>query len=104
VGVKEKQLIKDFALWFADRDLRNSLMAFGVKYNERSENNKLSGKKLYSIGQSIYDTLPKTFTRGDLEAAVRRCSLRTPVKTILWNWKKLGMIVKRGTNEWQKKP
>ena len=103
VGVKEKAVIRDFALWFADTDLRNSLMAFGQKYNERGDENKASGKKTYSVGQSVYDTLPDRFTRGELDAVVRRCGLKTPVKAVICNWKKLGMIVKRGENEWQKK-
>ncbi|MBO4429914.1 MAG: DUF3987 domain-containing protein [Bacteroidaceae bacterium] len=103
VGVKEKVVIRDFALWFADTDLRNSLMAFGQKYNERGDENKASGKKTYSVGQSVYDTLPDRFTRGELDAVVRRCGLKTPVKAVICNWKKLGMIVKHGENEWQKK-
>ena len=78
-------------------------MAFGQKYNERGDENKASGKKIYSVGQSVYDTLPDRFTRGELDAVVRRCGLKTPVKAVICNWKKLGMIVKRGENEWQKK-
>ena len=104
VGVKEKQVIKDFALWFADRDLRNSLMAFGVKYNERSEINRSAKGKQPIVGKTMYDLLPGRFTRGDLEAAMRRNSLKTPTRNVIYNWKKLGMIIKRGDNEWQKKP
>ena len=103
VGMKEKKVIKDFALWFADTDLRNSLMAFGQKYNERSNENKEAKKKAYAVGESVYDALPDRFTRSDLQAVVHRHEMKTPVKVILSNWKKLGMIVKRGENEWQKK-
>lgn len=103
-GMKEKKVIKDFALWFADIDLRNSLLAFGVKYNERSDENKEAKKKTYAVGESVFDALPERFTRGDLQAVVHRHEMKTPVKVILSNWKKLGMIVKRGENEWQKKP
>ena len=103
VGKKEQEVIKNFALWFADRDLQNSICAFGVKYNEREVEDKQAEKRIYAVGESIYDILTERFSRGDLEVLARRQGLKTPVRTILWNWKKLGMIVKRGENEWQKK-
>ena len=103
VGKKEQEVIRNFALWFADMDLKNSLYAFGVKYNEREVEDKQAEKRAYAVGESVYDALTERFSRGDLEAVVRRRGLKTPVRTILWNWKKLGMIVKRGENEWQKK-
>ena len=58
----------------------------------------------YAVGESVFDALPERFTRGDLQAVVHRNEMKTPVKVILSNWKKLDMIVKRGENEWQKKP
>ena len=103
VGKKEQEVIRNFALWFADMDLKNSLYAFGVKYNEREVEDKQAEKRAYAVGESVYDALTERFSRGDLEVVVRRRGLKTPVRTILWNWKKLGMIVKRGDNEWQKK-
>ena len=103
VGKKEQEVIRNFALWFADMDLKNSLYAFGVKYNEREVEDKQAEKRTYAVGESVYDALTERFSRGDLEAVVRRRGLKTPVRTIIWNWKKMGMIVKRGENEWQKK-
>lgn len=103
VGKKEQEVIRNFALWFADMDLKNSLYAFGVKYNEREVEDKLAEKRPYAVGESVYDALTERFSRGDLEVVVRRRGLKTPVRTIIWNWKKMGMIVKRGENEWQKK-
>ena len=103
VGKKEQEVIRNFALWFADMDLKNSLYAFGVKYNEREVEDKQAEKRAYAVGESVYDALTERFSRGDLEVVVRRRGLRTPVRTIIWNWKKMGMIVKRGENEWQKK-
>ena len=103
VGKKEQEVIRNFALWFADMDLKNSLYAFGVKYNEREVEDKQAEKRAYAVGESVYDTLTERFSRGDLEVVVRRRGLKTPVRTIIWNWKKMGMIVKRGENEWQKK-
>ena len=103
VGKKEQEVIRNFALWFADMDLKNSLYAFGVKYNEREVEDKQAEKRAYAVGESVYDALTERFSRGDLEVVVRRRGLKTPVRTIIWNWKKMGMIVKRGENEWQKK-
>ena len=103
VGKKEQEVIRNFALWFADMDLKNSLYAFGVKYNEREVEDKQAEKRTYAVGESVYDALTERFSRGDLEVVVRRRGLKTPVRTIIWNWKKMGMIVKRGENEWQKK-
>ena len=103
VGKKEQEVIRNFALWFADMDLKNSLYAFGVKYNEREVEDKQAEKRAYAVGESVYDALTERFSRGDLDVVVRRRGLKTPVRTIIWNWKKMGMIVKRGENEWQKK-
>ena len=103
VGKKEQEVIRNFALWFADMDLKNSLYAFGVKYNEREVEDKQAEKRAYAVGESVYDALTERFSRGDLEVVVRRRGLKTPVRTIIWNWQKMGMIVKRGENEWQKK-
>ena len=103
VGKKEQEVIRNFALWFADMDLKNSLYAFGVKYNEPEVEDKQAEKRAYAVGESVYDALTERFSRGDLEVVVRRRGLKTPVRTIIWNWKKMGMIVKRGENEWQKK-
>ena len=78
--------------------------AYYIKFikNEREGYRNYSGST-YAVGESVYDALPDRFTRGDLQAVVHRHEMKTPVKVILSNWKKLGMIVKRGENEWQKK-
>lgn len=102
VGKKEQRVIKDFSLWFAETDLHNSLSVFGEKYNNRDGGKKEpTGKSKF--GESVYDVLPNRFTRADLELQARKMQLLTPVKNILYNWKRFGMIVKRDKNEWQKK-
>ena len=75
-------------LWWMDVDLENSLKLFGDKYNDIQSKTTIKSR---AYG-GIYDSLPSTFEKSDLLAASLKNGIRTPVKIIIYKWKKAGLI------------
>ena len=98
-GRKETERAIKYAVWYAERCLHYQLQIYGDKID--ALNNKLSPQA--SKGNIRYlDALPKEFTKEDL-VNLRLANNESPVvKTIIYRWMKEGVIVKVGTNLWQK--
>ena len=99
-GHKETERAIKFALWYAERCLHYQLQIYGNKI-DALRNGQLSPQA--SKGNIRYlDLLPKEFTKEDL-ISLRLSNNESPVvKTIICRWVKEKMIVKTGTNLWQK--
>jgi hypothetical protein len=99
-GHKETERAIKFALWYAERCLHYQLQIYGDKI-DALRNGQLSPQA--SKGNIRYlDLLPKEFTKEDL-ISLRLSNNESPVvKTIICRWVKEKMIVKTGTNLWQK--
>ena len=101
-GRQETERAIKFALWYAERCLHYQLLIYGDKI-DALHNGQLSPQA--SKGNIRYlDALPKEFTKEDL-VNLRLANNESPVvKTIICRWVKESLIVKIGTNLWQKLP
>ena len=98
-GRQETERAIRFALWYAERCLYYQLQIYGDKID--ALNNKLSPQA--SKGNIRYlDALPKEFTKEDLVNLRLANNESSVVKTIICRWVKEELIVKIGTNLWQK--
>ena len=99
-GRQETERAIKFALWYAERCLHYQLQIYGDKI-DALHNGTLSPQA--SKGNIRYlDALPKEFTKEDL-VALRLANNESPViKTITYRWVKEGLVIKIGTNLWQK--
>lgn len=89
IGEKEKKLITDFVLWYIERDLQASLELFGQKYNETFNDAIANGP---TQQPDLYSVLPEDFTKEDLYIHCKKMGIRTPLKSIVFKWKRDGAI------------
>ena len=99
-GRQETERAIKFALWYAERCLHYQLQIYGDKIDALHDN---AVSPQVSKGNIRYlDALPKEFTKEDL-VNLRLANNESPVvKTIICRWVKEGLIIKIGTNLWQK--
>ena len=99
-GRQETERAIKFAVWYAERCLHYQLQLYGAKIDALHDN---AVSPQVSKGNIRYlDALPKEFTKEDL-VNLRLANNESPVvKTIICRWVKEGLIVKTGTNLWQK--
>ena len=77
---------KLFVRWWMDRDLECMLKLWGAKYNEQAD----TAPNL--VQRKVYDELPETFTRSDVYVVCTKQGIKTPVRRIVFDWKKIGYI------------
>ena len=99
-GRQETERAIKFAVWYAERCLHYQLQLYGNKIDALHDN---AVSPQVSKGNIRYlDALPKEFTKEDL-VNLRLANNESPVvKTIICRWVKEALIVKTGTNLWQK--
>ena len=99
-GRQETERAIKFAIWYAERCLHYQLQIYGDKIDALHDN---AVSPQVSKGNIRYlDALPKEFTKEDL-VNLRLANNESPVvKTIICRWVKEGLIIKIGTNLWQK--
>lgn len=90
VGKKEEQIIKDFALWFADLDLMKGCKQWGEKYNTFYNEHNVTTRT--TKHQTLFDALPDTFTQGDIKAIQQKYSVKTRARNLCAIWKSAGLI------------
>lgn len=87
---------KEFVKWFMEEDIKNILRLWGAKYNEQaSETPKL-------VQRSVFNELPKDFSRNDVYVVCTKQGIKTPIRRILFDWKKLGYIKQRDKENFEK--
>lgn len=101
VTQKEERIIEDFALWFADLALMKFLKRWGDEYNTAviEADRKVQGRSIRFV--TLYDTVPKEFTKGDLHIVANRKCVKTPVRNIVARWVKAGLVQRTDTG-WKK--
>lgn len=97
---KEREVITNFAVWFATIDLRNSLYQFGKRYNELVEEKDTKSKGI-NFGV-IFSKLPDPFTITDLRVQCRKSFIKSPVKQIIMLWRKNKLISKVDVDKFKK--
>lgn len=94
---KAEETIKNFVKWWMRVDLDNMLRLWGKKYNEQTT---------YETGfynAKVFDTLGETFTKNDLLVVLKKHFIKSPVRTVIYQWKSKGFIEKIEKDTYKKK-
>lgn len=89
--------IKKFVAWWMEVDLECILKLWGAKYNNQAE----VEPQLYN--RTAFKSLGDSFTKNDLFVVLKQQNIKTPVRQIIYQWKKAGYIEKNGTDSYIKK-
>lgn len=98
VREREKKIIRDFVLWFMDRDLYESLKMFGEKYNKLQNEATVESKR----HQGLFESLGDEFTKNDVISACMKLGVHSKVKVIIYRWKKDKVITKLNNETYRK--
>lgn len=88
---------KAFIWWWMHKDIESMLKLWGAKYNE------LTDVTPKIVQRTVFDALDKTFTRNDIYTVCAKQGIRTPVRRIVFDWKKLGYIKQLDKEHFEKK-
>jgi len=86
-----------FIDWWMHRDLECILKLWGARYNEQTD---VSPK---IVQRTVFDGLPDSFTRNDVYVVCVKQGIKTPVRRIIFDWKKLGYISQIDKEHFSKK-
>lgn len=75
-----------FVNWWMHKDIDNMLSLWGAKYNEQAD------VMPHVVQRTVYDSLNENFERTDVYQICLKQGIRTPVRRILHDWRKLGYI------------
>lgn len=104
VTKREQKIILDFCLWFADLALMKYLKRWGKEMNKvqaEYQNNAAPARKTTILG-TLFDSLPKTFTRGDLRIQKNKFGCATAERKIASIWLNAGLTKLIAKNQWEK--
>lgn len=87
---------KEFIWWWMHEDLESSLKLWGDKYNE------LRQPEVRITQRLIYGSLDDNFTVSDLRQLCHQQGVRTPVRRILFDWRKVGLLEEVAKGEYKK--
>lgn len=82
-----QRLIRDFCLWFADKDTDEHIRLYGEQFTSPEVKQKVAFPNL------LHD-LPPTFSLKDLQAALQNSGVGTEPKVIVYRWNKYGLVTK----------
>ena len=100
VGEREKEVIRDFVLWFMDCDLYNMLKLWGFKYNQMM--NESTTPKVTSRLNNFFVELPNEFTTQDLVNVIKKHNRTTEPTQAIYLWKKEGLVEKVSRGHYRK--
>lgn len=88
---------KPFIKWWMERDIEQMLKLWGDKYNEQTESNpKLTQR-------TVFAELPETFSKNDVYVVCTKQGIKTPIRRILFDWKKLKYVEQIDKETYKKK-
>ena len=80
-----------------EQDLEAMLKLWGQKYNEQAD----SAPKL--VQRSVFNELPQLFSRNDVYVVCMKQGIKTPIRRILFDWKKLNYVEQQDKDTFKKK-
>lgn len=95
--LKDLEKCKPFIRWWMERDIEQMLLLWGDKYNEQTED---SPRKVQRV---LFDELPNQFGRNDVYVLCMKQGIKTPIRRILFEWKKLKYIEQTDKDKFVKK-
>ena len=95
--IRAMQTIRNFVQWWMEVDLECMLSLWGAKYNEQAE----VAPKCYN--RTAFASLKDEFTNNDLFVVMKQQGIQSPLRNIIYQWKKAGFIEKVGKETYKKK-
>ena len=99
VGKREKKVIRDFVLWFMDRDIEESLKMFGKQYNDLQSTALPDAVKRHA---NLYADLNDTFTKTELISLCLKKGIKSKAALIIHRWKEDDAIKEIKSETYQK--
>lgn len=96
-GRKESKVVVDFAVWVAERVMRNQIALWGAWVFEGS-----SPLQSTVARKNIYDVLNAEFSYSDLRKVMGQGASECSVRKVISRWKKSGLIEKISANNYRK--
>jgi hypothetical protein len=87
---------RKFIRWWMERDLEGIMKLWGHKYNEQVNTVPVISQK------SVFDEMPSKFTKSDVYASCIKQGIKTPVRNVIYNWKRMGYIERLVDDTYQK--
>ena len=81
-----RDLVKKFVAWWMREDLESILQMWGAKYNDQAEVSPSLKQR------SVFAELPEKFSRSDVYVVCMKQGIKTPIRNIIYNWKKMGYV------------
>lgn len=88
---------KAFINWWMHKDIESMLKLWGEKYNELNDNMPRQFQR------SIYDELGDVFNRTDIYVQCTKQNIKTPIRRIIYEWKRIGCIEQLEKDKFKKK-
>ena len=85
-----------FIKWWMEQDLESSLNLWGSRYNEAVEETPNLAQR------SLFEQLPNKFDKNDVYSMCMRQGIKTPIRNILYQWRKLGFVRSVSKSEFEK--
>jgi len=96
-GKREQKIICDFVGWWMRCDIEASLKPFADTYNEENGDTTAPTKKM-----SLYDAMPDTFTWVDLGIMCKKMNVKSRVRNVVCEWKKMGKLEETSRKSYKK--
>lgn len=88
---------KEFVWWWMHKDIECMLKLWGKKYNEVTDVSPVT------VQRTVYDSLDETFTKNDVYVVCMKQGIKTPIRRIIFDWKKLGYLEELNKETFKKK-
>lgn len=102
IGKKEREEVKRFVLWAADRILTNVLVKFGDQYNELVAQSESIPHQRRTKTVTLFESLPEEFTLSDLQKAMSALGVKQRERGLLLAWQRAEFIERCDDNHYRK--
>ena len=86
-----------FIEWWMHQDIEQMLKLWGDKYNLQAD----IAPRL--VQRTVYNELPDNFSKNDVYVVCAKQGIKTPIRRIIFDWKKLGYIEELNKDTFKKK-
>lgn len=102
IGKKEREEVKRFVLWAADRILTNVLVKFGDQYNDLISQSESVPHQRRTKTITLFESLPEDFTLSDLHKAMESHGVKQRERGLLLAWERAELIERCDNNHYRK--
>ena len=85
-----------FIWWWMHKDIECMLNLWGARYNEQADVSPVL------VQRNVFNALPEEFNKNDIYVVCMKQGIKTPVRHIVFDWKKLGYITKIDKDHFKK--